>query len=156
VNAESSQTEYPQNLTVKIRGSHNLKVYADKYRYEVNQGEILTFPLTISSEGNAGALTNVGIEVTAPDGWQAEIVPKKITSILSGEKEKISLRLVPPANIVASEYKITVKVKSDQMEKSDDFRILIKEQSLVAVMGILALGLICGSVYYMFRKFNRR
>jgi uncharacterized membrane protein len=156
VNAESSQTEYSENLGVKIRGDYNLKVYADMYRYEVNKGDVLTIPLTIANDGNAGALTNIAIEVTAPEGWQAEIVPKKIPSLLSGEREKASIRVVPPANIVASEYKIGIKVKSDQMEKSDDFRVLMKEQSFVAILGLVTLGLICGSVYYMFRKYNRR
>ena len=156
INAESSQTEYTQNLSVKLRGSYNLKVFADMYRYEVNKGDILTIPLTIANDGNAGALTNNIIEVTAPEGWQAEISPKKIASILPGDRERASIRMVPPANIVASEYKIAVKVKSDQMEKSDDFRILIKEQSFIAVIGLATLCLICGSVYYMFRKFNRR
>lgn len=41
-------------------------------------------------------------------------------------------------------------------EKNDEFRVLIKEQSFVAIMGFLALGLICGGVYYMFRKYSRR
>jgi uncharacterized membrane protein len=47
-------------------------------------------------------------------------------------------------------------VTSDQTEKSDDFRVVVKEQSMVAVFGVLLLALIAGGVYYMFRKYNRR
>jgi uncharacterized membrane protein len=68
----------------------------------------------------------------------------------------VQLRIVPPGNIVASEYKITVKVASDQTEVKDDFRVVVKEQSLVAVFGIALLLLIGGGVYYMFRKYSRR
>ena len=57
---------------------------------------------------------------------------------------------------MASEYKISVKVKSDQTEKSDDFRITVREQSLVAVFGIALLALVIGGVYYMIRKYSRR
>jgi len=156
VNAESSETVYTQNLSVKIRGNYDMTLYAEKYRYEVNKGESVTFPITVSNGGNAGALTNVKIDVEAPDGWKAEITPKTIASIQPDEKSIITIKVVPPANIVASEYKITVKVTSDQTEKSDEFHILVKEQSMVAVFGILVLGLVGGGVYYMFRKYKRR
>ena len=156
VSAESSETVYTQNLSVKIRGNYDMKLYTEKYRYEANKGESVTFPITVANGGNAGALTNVKIEVEAPDGWKAEITPKTVASIQPEEKEVISIKVVPPANIVASEYKITVKVTSDQTEESDEFHILVKEQSMVAVFGILVLGLVGGGVYYMFRKYKRR
>ncbi|MDO9326504.1 MAG: NEW3 domain-containing protein [Methanoregula sp.] len=156
VSAESSETVYTQNLSVKIRGNYDMKLYAEKYRYEANKGESVTFPITVANGGNAGALTNVKIEVEAPDGWKAEITPKTVASIQPEEKSVITVKVVPPANIVASEYKITVKVTSDQTEKSDEFHILVKEQSMVAVFGILVLGLVGGGVYYMFRKYKRR
>jgi uncharacterized membrane protein len=156
VSAESSETVYTENLIVKIRGNYDMELYAEKYRYEVNKGDSVTFPITVSNGGNAGALTNVKIEVEAPDGWKAEITPKTVASIQPDEKSVISVKVVPPANIVASEYKITVKVTSDQTEKSDEFHILVKEQSMVAVFGVLVLGLVGGGVYYMFRKYKRR
>jgi uncharacterized membrane protein len=156
VSAESSETVYTQNLSVKIRGNYDMKLYAEKYRYEANKGESVTFPITVANGGNAGALTNVKIEVEAPDGWKAEITPKTVASIQPEEKSIITIKVVPPANIVASEYKITTRVTSDQTEKSDEFHILIKEQSMVAVFGILVLGLVGGGVYYMFRKYKRR
>jgi uncharacterized membrane protein len=133
-----------------------MKLYAEKYRYEVNKGDAVTFPVTITNGGDAGPLTNVKIDVEAPEGWTAEISPKTIASIQPKEKQSISVRITPPANIVASEYKVTVKVTSDQTGKSDEFHILIKEQSFVAVFGVLVLGLVIGGVYYMFRKYKRR
>ena len=156
VSAESSETVYTQNLSAKIRGNYDMKLYAEKYRYEVDKGDAVTFPITVANGGNAGALTNVKIEVEAPDGWKAEITPKTVASIQPDEKSIITIKVVPPANIVASEYKITVKVTSDQTEKSDEFHILVKEQSMVALFGILVLGLVGGGVYYMFRKYKRR
>jgi uncharacterized membrane protein len=156
VSAESSETVYTQNLSVKIRGNYDMNLYAEKYRYEASKGESVTFPITVANGGNAGALTNVKIDVEAPDGWKAEITPKTVASIQPDEKSDITVKVVPPANIVASEYKITVKVTSDQTEESDEFHILVKEQSMVAVFGLLVLGLVGGGVYYMFRKYKRR
>ena len=156
VSVESSDTVYIQNLIVKIRGNYDMKLYAEKYRYEVNKGDVVTFPITVANGGDAGALTNVKIDVGAPEGWEAEITPKTVASIQPDEKNTITIKVTPPANIVASEYKITVKVTSDQTEQSDEFHILIKEQSMIAGVGVLVVGLVCGGVYYMFRKYKRR
>jgi uncharacterized membrane protein len=156
VNVDSSQTTYSENLSLNIRGSYNLMVYSDQYRYEINKGNTISFPLTLINEGNAGVLTNVEVSVTAPEGWQAEVTPQKIAAIQPGERARASISIIPPVNIAASEYKISVKVKSDQTEKSDDFRILIKEAPIIAGMGVLTLGLVIGGVYYMFRRYKRR
>jgi uncharacterized membrane protein len=153
---DSSTTSYTENLTSKIKGNYELKVYAEKYQYPVNKGDPLTFKIKLTNAGNAGTLTNVKTTISAPDGWNAEITPATIAGIPSGESADVQLRIVPPGNIVASEYKVTVKVTSDQTEMQDDFRIEVKEQSLVAVFGIALLALIGGVVYYMFRKYNRR
>jgi uncharacterized membrane protein len=156
VSAESSETVYTQNLSAKIRGNFDMNLYTDKYRYEVNKGDSVIFPVTVANGGDAGPLTSVKIDVGAPEGWTAEISPKTVASIQPGEKSVISIRVVPPANIVASEYKITVKVTSDQTEQSDEYHILVKEQSMVAVFGLLVLALVGGGVWYMFRKYKRR
>jgi len=153
---DSSQESYTENLTAKIKGSYDLRVYAEQYSYPVNKGDALEFNLTLTNAGSAGALTNVMVTVTAPDGWNAEITPETIAGIPAGENAGVKVRIVPPGNIVASEYKITVKVSSDQTEKSDDFRVDVHEQSLVAVFGIGILVLIGCGVFYMFRKYNRR
>lgn len=156
VSAESSETVYTQNLSVRIRGNYDMNLYAEKYRYEVNKGDAVTFPVTVTNGGDAGPLTSVKIDVEAPEGWTAEVTPKTIASIQPDEKKIVTVRVTPPANIVASEYKITIKITSDQTEQSDEFHILIKEQSMVAGVGVLVLALVGGGVWYMFRKYKRR
>jgi uncharacterized membrane protein len=153
---DSSADTYTENITAKIKGNYELKVYAGKYQYPVNKGDSLTFSIRLTNAGNAGTLTNVKTTVSAPEGWNAEISPETIAGIPPGESADVKLRIVPAGNIVASEYKITVKVASDQTEVKDDFRVDVKEQSLVAVFGIALLLLIGGGVYYMFRKYSRR
>lgn len=153
---DSSADTYVENVTAKIKGSYDLKVYAGQYQYTVNKGDTLDFNVTITNAGNAGTLTNVEVVVSAPDSWNAKVSPETIAGIPPGERAEVALRIVPPANIVASDYKITVDVTSDQAEASDDFRIVVKEQSTVAILGVLLLAGICGAVYYMFRKYSRR
>jgi uncharacterized membrane protein len=156
LSVDSSADTYMENVTAKIKGSYDLRVYADQYQYNVNKGDTLDFNVTLTNAGNAGTLTNVKVVVSAPDSWNAKVAPETIAGIPAGGSADVALRIVPPANIVASEYKITVKVTSDQTEKSDEFRIAVKEQSAVAIFGVLILAAICGGVYFMFRKYSRR
>jgi len=145
-----------ENLTAKIKGNYELRVYAEKYQYTVNKGDALNFSITLTNTGNAGTLTNVKTAVIASDGWNAEITPETIAGIPPGESADVHLRIVPPGNIVASEYKVTVDVTCDQTEVKDDFRIRVQEQSLVAFFGIVLFALICGGVWFIFRKYSRR
>lgn len=153
---DSSSDVYTENMTTKISGSYQMRLSADRYRYEANMGEAVDFDVTVKNVGNAGALTGIGFEVSAPQGWKATVTPTNITSLQPGESKKVSVKVVPPSNIVASEYKITLKVVSDQGEQSDDFRIVVKEQSFAAILGVILLLLIAGGVWYYFRKYQRR
>lgn len=156
LSVDSSQAVYRENLTAAIKGDYDLRVYAGQYQYDVNKGGTLDFPLTISNAGTAGALTNVRVTVSAPDGWNADVDPETVAGIEPGQSAKVTVRIVPPSDIVASDYKVRVKVASDQTEKSDDFRIVVHEQSFLAILGIGIIVLIGGGVYLAFRKYNRR
>lgn len=153
---ESSSDTYTEDLTAKISGSYEMRLSADRYRYEANMGETVEFDASVRNIGNAGALTGIRFEVSAPQGWKATVTPTNITSLQPGEAKKVNVKVVPPANIVASEYKVTLKAVSDQGEKSDDFRIVVKEQSFAAILGLLLLVGIGGGVWYYFRKYQRR
>jgi len=153
---ESSSGAYTEDLTAKISGSYEMKLSAERYRYEAGMGETVEFEVTVANIGDAGALTGIALEVSAPDGWKATVTPANITSLQPGESETVNVKVVPPSSIVASEYKITVKAVCDQGEQSDEFRIVVKEQSFAAIAGLLLLGAIAGGVWYYFRKYQRR
>lgn len=152
----SSDYLYEEPLEARISGTSNLVVFSEKYKYEITKGETVEIPVQITNNGNGDALTKVQTVVTTPDGWSVDVSPEEITSIGPGEKKTVTVTVVPPANIAASEYKITLNVVSDEEEESDDIRIIIKEQSYVGIIGILLLGVIAGGVFYFFRKHARR
>lgn len=147
---------YEEALDITLRGEYHLKAYPDKYRYELGKGDKVTFDVILKNTGSAGALTNIRPEISAPDGWTATISPKTIASLGPGEAETIAVTVIPPSNIAASEYKVTLKVTSDQAETSDDLRMVVKESSFVTVIGLLLLVGVCGGVWYAFRKHQRR
>ncbi|QYZ79397.1 alpha-1,6-galactosidase [Methanofollis formosanus] len=153
---DSAAGQYSDELTAKIRGSYEMRVSADRYRYETDMGGTVSFDLKVRNAGTAGALTGIGFKVMAPEGWSATVTPTNITSLQPGERDTVKVTVAPPSSIVASDYKVSVKVISDQGEQEEEFRIVVKEQSFAAVLGVLLLVAIAGGVWYYFRKYQRR
>lgn len=152
----SSDGVYTEDLEAKITGSSNMVVFSEKYRYEITKGESADIPVTISNRGNGEPLTNIRAEVSVPEGWNVRVSPETVPSIQPGEKAVLYLKVTPPVNIAASDYKVSVKVISDQEEETDEIRVIISESSIVGILGLLLLAGACGGVYYFFRKHERR
>lgn len=152
----SSAREYEENLTLRLRGSYDLRTYTKSYRHEINRGDTLTFDMTVTNAGVGGALTNIGINMSAPEGWRVTVDPASVASLEAGERATVQVTVIPPADIVAGEYKVVALAKCDQDEEEDEYRVVVKEQSYVAVLGILVMAGIGAGLWYMFRKYGRR
>ncbi|WOF16282.1 alpha-galactosidase [Methanoplanus sp. FWC-SCC4] len=152
----SDDLEYVTELKATIKGSSDLQVFSEKYLYEITKGDSVEIPVKVLNNGNGVALTNIKLEVSAPEGWKVTTLPETIPVIAPGERKTVSLRVVPPSNIAASEYKITAKVISDQEEVSDSLRIVVNESSIIGILGIMLMFVVAGGVYYMYRKYERR
>ncbi|MDV2482147.1 PEGA domain-containing protein [Methanoculleus sp. Wushi-C6] len=153
---DSSARQYEENLTLRLRGSYDMRTYAKSYRHEINRGDTLAFDMTVSNAGTGGTLTNIGINMSTPEGWRVTVDPASVASLDPGERATVHVTVVPPANIVAGEYKVVAVVKSDQAEREDEYRVVVKEQSYVAVLGLLVMAGVAAGLWYMFRKYGRR
>ncbi|MCK9308266.1 MAG: NEW3 domain-containing protein, partial [Methanoculleus sp.] len=101
-------------------------------------------------------LTNIAVNMSAPQGWRVTVDPASVASLEPGERATVQVTVVPPADIVAGEYQVVALVKSDQDEAEDEYRIVVKEQSYVAVLGLLVMAGVVAGLWYMFRKYGRR
>ena len=153
---DSAARQYEEDLTLRLRGSYTMRTYTKSYRHEINRGDTLAFDLTVSNAGIGGALTNIGVNMSAPQGWRATVDPATVASLEPGERATVQVTVVPPADIVAGEYKIVALVKSDQAEGEDEYRVVVKEQSYVAILGLLVMAGVAAGLWYMFRKYGRR
>lgn len=147
---------YTADIEASVRGTHGMEVSLDRYLLETKGSDPLSFRVTVRNSGTAGDLTAVIPEISAPSGWNAEIFPETVAGIAPGDREVFDLTLIPPSNVVASEYKFTLKVSSDQAMVEDDFRVAVKEGSFTAILGILLLLIVAGGVYMGFRRHKRR
>ncbi len=152
----SAARQYEEDLTLRLRGSYSMRTYAKSYRHEINRGDTLTFDVTITNAGVGGALTNVGLNMSAPQGWRASVDPATIASLEPGERATVQVTVIPPADIVAGEYKVISLAKSDQAEGEDEYRIVVKERSYVAILGLLVMAGVAVGLWYVFRKYGRR
>jgi len=153
---DSAARQYEEDLTLRLRGSYSMRTYTKSYRHDIDRGDTLAFDVTITNAGVGGALTNIGINMSAPQGWRATVDPATVASLEPGERATVQVTVVPPADIVAGEYKIVALVKSDQAEGEDEYRVVVKEQSYVAILGLLVMAGVAAGLWYMFRKYGRR
>jgi uncharacterized membrane protein len=153
---QSSTGEYELELTLKVRGSYKMRLYSRRLSYEVKRGERASIELTASNAGKGGTITNIKPEISAPEGWTATINPKEVTSLKPGESETFTMKITPPGDITPSDYMVTVKIKSDQLEEKEDFRIIVEESSNVALYGVVIIVIVILALAFMFRKYGRR
>ena len=153
---QSSTGQYELDLTLKVRGSYKMRLYSRRLSYEVKRGEKASIEMTASNAGKGGTITNIKPEISAPEGWTATIYPKEVTSLNPGDSETFTMKITPPGDITPSDYKVTVKVKSDQLEEEEDFRINVEESSNVALYGTVIIVIVILALAFMFRKYGRR
>ncbi|KAF5066412.1 NPCBM-associated, NEW3 domain of alpha-galactosidase [anaerobic digester metagenome] len=147
---------YARNLTVRMQGATEMRVTAERYQYDITRGDALEFNITVRNGGTTGALTNLNASISAPQGWSAVLTPQGIGSVPPGDTAAIRARVIPPASIPASEYRFSVRVVADQAEKTDEYRVIVHEQSLVPLLGVLMLAVIAGGTWFLFRRYRRR
>jgi uncharacterized membrane protein len=153
---KSSTIEYEEELTLICKGEYKMDVYSAQLAYEVAQGETAKIELKVTNTGNAGSLTNIVLEIQALEGWTATVTPEKVSSLKVGESQTFVIEVTPPGDIVPSDYKVSVNVKCDQLEKSEDFRITITKQSRAVYYGAAVIIVAIVVLVLVFRKYGRR
>ncbi|WP_174590105.1 COG1470 family protein [Methanocella conradii] len=145
-----------KDLTLTLKSSAGMSVTSSRLAYETKAGQAFDIVVYVSNSGQGTALTNVYIEATAPQGWLIQASPNRTNSIKAGETQTFTLTVQPPGNIVASDYEVNVKVKSDQAEKEKDYRVTVKADSYVPYLGAGILIIVIVGLAIMYKKYGRR
>lgn len=148
--------EITKDLALRLKGGISMAMSSDKLAYSSKPGQAFAIKVYVTNDGTGGALTNVYPDVEAPTGWTVNATPAAINSIRAGETQVFEVGLVPPANIVASDYSVNVNVKSDQAQSSSEYRITITTDSYVPYIGAAIIVAILAGLLIVYRKFGRR
>lgn len=152
----SSNQTITKDLALKLKSGTSMTVNVDKLAYTASAGQTFTMNVYVTNSGTGSALTNVYPEVTAPSGWVVSSSPESASTIKSGETQTFVISVQPPGNIVASDYDVSVNIKSDQATDTEDFRITIATSSYVPyVAGGIILVVLVGLVF-LYKKYGRR
>ncbi|MDI6896422.1 NEW3 domain-containing protein [Methanocella conradii] len=143
-------------LTLTLKSGVGMSVTSSRLAYETKAGQAFDIVVYVSNAGQGTALTNVYIEATAPQGWLIKASPNRTNSIKAGETQTFTLTVQPPGNIVASDYEVNVKVKSDQAEKEKDYRVTVKADSYVPYLGAGILIIVIAGLAIMYKRYGRR
>ncbi len=147
-----------KNLTLNLRGEY--RVYFEpiggRYLITSEAGKTVEFKAILINAGTGATLTNINISVDAPSNWRVSVTPSSIPALKAGERLPIRIVAYIPPDTLPSEYRLRVNIKSDQVEKMDEIRVIVKETSYATVIGggVIAAALLC--LVIVFRKFGRR
>lgn len=152
----SSNEEYQLSLNLSLRGSYLISLYPEKLMYNVYKGDTISTDLRVANSGLGGTVTLIKPEISAPEGWSTRVSPKEVTSLGPGESEVFQIKITPPVDIAIDDYRVTVNVKSDQLEESVDYRIAVRDTSNIPMYGLLIVIAALVSLFLMFKKYGRR
>jgi uncharacterized membrane protein len=144
------------SLSLALKSGVGMSVTSSRLAYDAKPGQTFNVVVYVSNTGQGAALTNVYTDVTASDGWQIQSSPNRTNSIKAGETQAFTIAIQPPGNIVASDYSVTVNVKSDQAEKELDYRITITTDSYIPYIGAGIIILVVAGLFLLYRKYGRR
>jgi uncharacterized membrane protein len=145
-----------KNLTLALKGGVGMSMSSARYAYDAQPGKPFTIMAYVTNTGHGGALTNVNVNASAPQGWVVSVSPNGVNSIKAGESQTFTIAVQPPASIVASDYEVSLKAASDQAEDQKDYRITVQTQSYIPYVGggIILVGI--AGLVLIYRKYGRR
>lgn len=145
-----------KSLTAKLKSGVSMTVSSAKLAYDAKPGQPFDIEVYVANAGAGDALTNVHLEASAPDGWTVQVSPNSTNSIKAGASRTFDVNVVPPGNIVASDYEVSINVKSDQAEKEKDYRITVKTDSYIPYIGGAIIVMVLAGLAFMYKKYGRR
>jgi len=145
-----------KSLALKLKSGADMIVSTPRLSYDAKPGETFEVDLYVNNAGRGVALTNVIAETTAPSGWLVTVSPNLTASIAAGTSGTIRVKIQPPGNIVASDYPVSIKVKSDQGAKNFDYTIKVSTESYIPYIGAGIIIVVVVGLFLAVRKFGRR
>ncbi len=145
-----------RNLTLNLKGEY--KIYFEAVRgYLVTSeaGGMAEFRGFLRNVGGV-TLTNLNFSINAPSHWRVSVDPPSLPALESGDGVPVKIVAHIPADALPSEYKLKLSIKSDQINREEVFRVIVKEKSNASIIGGAIIVGAIASLFVIFRKFGRR
>lgn len=149
-------------LQVIPRGVGRVNVTADSLYSEVAAGQSLQTKLTVRNNGTR-RLDNLKVLVDAPTNWRAEVTPPVIPSLDIDQEELVSVKLLPPSDVVRGDYEARLRTESYAYDR----RVVSEEKILrvsvrphgglwTSALLVIAFATVAGGLVFFSIRLQRR
>ncbi|NLM52336.1 MAG: alpha-galactosidase [Firmicutes bacterium] len=157
VYAVSAQGQVSERLTLIISGSYRMEytTASERLNTELVAGQEKKITMVVRNTGSA-PLNNIRLSASTPKDWNVSYDVEKIEFLKPGEEQQVTATITASSKAIAGDYALTLTAYADEIRKVADMRVTVKTSTLWGLVGVVIVLLVCGGVYWIFRKYGRR
>lgn len=142
---DSAELSY-ETLELIPRGRAEMSIVARNLFHKVKIKDLVAFSFNLENTGTV-ALDRIGVELTLPVDWSANVKPEKDITLAVGAKEKVEVEVVPATDVVAGDYEIKMEARTlhegrEIEAPAKTMRIQIEGKSNFLIGAILMIALV--------------
>jgi len=127
--------------------------------FPVDPGEDNLISLKVTNSG-VGDLTNLSFTSVKSEGWGVTFSPNRIESLKPGQSIEAEMKMTPPRNTIAGDYRILIRVGADsptmRLQEEVDLRVRVQTPTVWGAAGIVIVAAVIVALAVMFRRLGRR
>ncbi|NLP36358.1 MAG: alpha-galactosidase [Firmicutes bacterium] len=157
VYAVSALGQVSERLTLIVSGSYRMEytTASERLNTELVAGQERKITMVVRNTGSA-PLNNIRLSAQTPKDWNVSYDLEKIDFLKPGEEQQVTATITASSKAIAGDYALTLTAYADEIRKVADMRVTVKTSTWWGLVGIVIVILVCGGVYWIFRKYGRR
>jgi uncharacterized membrane protein len=144
-------------LSLGVMGTYKLSFVTQSFYLETVPGSTQTFQIQVQNTGYS-SLTNLNLAFTSvPKGFTVNVDPVNVLVLKPGDTATFTVTITTTGDINTGDYYLTFVVKADQLpQTSRDLHVFVKPQQSMVYVALVAVLLVVGALYLVYRRFGRR
>lgn len=143
-------------IALNVENTYAVQITSQNVNINTFSGQEFTFEVAASNTG-ASPVTNLGLVVTTPARWVAQVEPNIVNQLDPGSSVTFAVRVLVPATQAAIEQNLTMMVTSDEITSAETSLPVRVQTSpnFFLYAGLVSLAALVG-VFVYFRVKGRR
>jgi uncharacterized membrane protein len=157
VRVASGDAKSEAKLTVALTGTYEMEAGTTSglLSLEARQGQPSNVSFYVKNSGTA-PISNIKFMTFKPENWKVEFKPEKIEVIEPNGLKQVEMIVTPYEDALVGDYSIGVKIDSEKVSKTLEFRVGVKASAAWGWIGIGIIVAVIGGLLGLFRKLGRR
>lgn len=122
---------------------------------DITAGDTKRIDLVVNNTGSA-ELKDVRLSSSKPEGWEVSFEPTAVETLKAGESVDVQAVVRASKKAIPGDYVMNISANTPETGKSVSFRMTVKTPLLWGWIGIGIIVVVCGTIFYLFRKYGRR